>query len=331
MKPRSPTIEGFRMMFSRPALGLAEIAWRWTFGAVAILSFTFLTVEYFRTLPISAGDIFLLRTRHPLLITQAVAHIFRGSGVRLVRAIFVLFMLLSVVWIFLASWARTATVTALLDNFREDGEVIDENPPLRSGSPLGLNLLRVFAMVAALLACIAAFVLGRAASMPTDPSAGRAMLVVFILLTGISLAWGLLNWILSLAAIFAVADNSRTLAAISKSVNLWRTRWASIAAAGTWFGLAHIMIFFIASSVVAFPLAFVGVLPAGVVFGGVLLITLLYFAAADFLYAGKMAAYVAIAKIPCSSPISIGAPIIGASGEIDRSELIISDIPAVEG
>ncbi len=236
-------------MFSRPALGLAEVAWRWTFGFAAVLAFTFLTLEYFRTLPVGPGDLFLLRTRHPLLISQAVAHIFRGSAARFVRALFLLFVLLSAAWIVLASLARRSTVSALLTYFWEDGAA----PGLLAASkiprhaPFGLNCLRVVVMAAALFAFAGALLLATAASTPTDPSPGAAMLVFLTLAMGISLAWWLLNWILSLAAIFVVADGSGTLSAISQATELWRVRWGSITAAGTWFGIAHGIIFFIAS------------------------------------------------------------------------------------
>jgi hypothetical protein len=53
-----------------------------------------------------------------------------------------------------------------------------------------------------------------------------------------------------------------------------------------------VILFVVASSAIAFPLGFAEVLPGGMVFGGVLLVTLLYFAAADFLYVGRMASYV---------------------------------------
>jgi hypothetical protein len=335
MKQRSPTIEGFRLMFSRPSLGLAEIAWRWTFGSAAILSLTFLILEYLRTLPVSPGDLFLLSTRHPVLVSQAVAHIFQSSAGRLAKSVFLLFILLSAAWVVLASLARTATVTALLNYFREDqGGAADQivvpvGANARHRSPFGLNLFRVLATAAAFLACFGTLVLAQAASPPTNPSPGTAMLVFLMLVMGTILAWWLLNWILSLAAIFAVADGSGTFGAISKAMDLWRVRWGSIVAAGAWFGIAHMVVFFIATSVVAFPLAFVGVLPAGVVLGGVLLITLLYFAAADFLYAGKMAAYVAIAKLPEESQFvsRVSDPIIPRQSGTDRGELILCDVP----
>jgi len=79
---------------------------------------------------------------------------------------------------------------------------------------------------------------------------------------------------------------------------LFWTRPLSVTAATTWFGLAHGLAFMAATSVVAVPLAFAGVLPAAVVLGGLLLVTLLYFAVADFLYIGRLSAYVSMMEVP---------------------------------
>jgi hypothetical protein len=237
-----------------------------------------------------------------LLISQALGHIFQGSAFRLFRAALMLFVLLSVGWIILASWARTATVRALLNYFQNDTGVMF--PTISRKSPFGLNFLRVATTVGATLACFGTFILARAASPRTNPSPGLAMLIVLIAAVDIVFAWWLLNWMLSLAAIFVVADGSRTFTAISKSMRLWHLRWPSIMAAGAWFGIAHLILFSLASSLVAFPLAFVGVLPPGIIMGGLLLVALFYFAASDFLYAGKLAAYIAIAKPP-ATPIVV--------------------------
>ena len=64
--------------------------------------------------------------------------------------------------------------------------------------------------------------------------------------------------------------------------------------------------------------------------GGVLLVTLIYFAVADFLYVGRLAAYVAILELP--EPLvstEIAPPNRGSlDPAIDTSELILSDVPA---
>jgi hypothetical protein len=121
---------------------------------------------------------------------------------------------------------------------------------------------------------------------------------------------------------------------------LCRTRPGSVFAASLWFGLAHVTAFVIASSMLAFPLGFAAVLPAGVVLGGVLLVALAYLAITDFLYVGRLAAYVAILELP-ESPVSIeraqpplpyGNAHLGSSTQsrspVDASELILSDVPA---
>jgi hypothetical protein len=144
-----------------------------------------------------------------------------------------------------------------------------------------------------------------------------------------------MNWFLSIAAVFVVADGRSSFGAVEAAVDLCRTRTGSVFAAGTWFGLAHLVVFFIATSVVALPLAFAGVLPGGMVLGGVLLVTLLYFAVVDFLYAGRLAAYVAILQSPhVPSPQAPAIPMLSGGqspimpelgDRIDPDELILSD------
>ena len=340
MKPRSPTIEGFRVMFSSPSFGLAEIAWRWSFGFAASVLLAFSLFEYFDTLPVSAGDLFLLRTRHPVLISRAIADIFQGSGFRASKTAILLLILLSVAWIVLASWGRAMTVKALLHYFREEQAparkiALAGNANSQPRSPLGLNLLRVVVTAAAVLGFMGAFFLGGAMSPSTNPALGSAMLIFSAAVVGIVMAWSLLNWTLSLAAIFAIAHGSRTFVAISEAVELCRIRTGAVFAAGTCFGIAHLVVFSIATSVVAFPLAFVGILPAGVILGGVLLVAMLYFAAVDFLYAGRMAAYVAMILppelfMPDPLPLSGGPERSLRSryvrSSIDRDEVILSDV-----
>src|SRR5713226_274609 len=120
MSLTSPTIEGFRAAFRRPSLTFAEIAWRWTVGAVAWTLFLFSFIEYLNTLPVSRGDKTLLGTRQPVLIGRAISHIFRGSLNRAVFAVLLVAVGLALLWVIAASMGRAATVRALLDYFRKD-------------------------------------------------------------------------------------------------------------------------------------------------------------------------------------------------------------------
>jgi hypothetical protein len=342
MNPPSPTLEGFRAIFRRPSFGLAEIAWRWSFGAAAGVLIAFSFAEYLDTLPVSKEDLLLFRTRQPILITRAVLHIFRGSASRVIETAALLTLTLGVAWIVVASLARAATVKALIAHFRE-GDLSSaehsETKNWRLRSLFGLNFFRLGTTLAAAVGCLAAILLGKAVSRATDPAPGGALLITMTVTLLVWLAWSTLNWFLSLAAIFAVAEGREALGAMAAAVDLCRTRPGSVFAASLWFGLAHVTAFVIASSMLAFPLGFAAVLPAGVVLGGVLLVALVYLAVTDFLYIGRLAAYVAILELP-ESPVSTeraqpplphGNAHLGSSTQsrspVDASELILSDVP----
>ena len=295
MRQRSPTLEGFRAVLRAPVLGLAEIAWRWSVGTLAGALLGFAFFEYLDTLPISRAELLLLRSRHPFLISQTAAHILRGSALRLVLAGILVFVGISMAWIIAASLGRAATLSALLERF---GASKPSSPRGRLASLWGLNFFRVAATLAAVPALVGAALLAGFAFSGSDPHPGVVFLLLVPLTCLVIVFWAALNWVLSLASIFVMRNGNQTFAAVSAVVAMYRERTGPLLAVGFWFGLAHVVAFMLASTVVAFPLAFAGVLPVAMVLGGVLLVTLLYFAVVDFLYLGRLAGYIAILEWP---------------------------------
>jgi len=321
MNPRSPTLEGFRAIFRRPSFGFAEIAWRWSFGAAAGLLITLSCFEYLDTLSVTRGDLLLLRTRQPVLISQAVGNIVRGSGFRLLEAFIVLACALAVGWIAVATLARAATVKALIGYFRQNSDAAElEIRPL-----IGLMFLRVAAAFAGILGGFAAFTLMGFASTPEET--GMAFQFALVIFGLVWLVWSMMNWLLSLAAIFVVSNRQDTFGAIADAVDCLRLRGRQVFAVGTSFGLAHAAALVVASVAAAFPLGLATVLPGRMVLACLVAITLLYFAVADFLYMGRLAAYVAILELPEPS-FQPSAPTIQPGGSVDPYELILSDVPA---
>jgi hypothetical protein len=328
MKRRSPTLEGFQTMFRRPLLGLTEIAWRWSFGLAATAMLGFTVREYLATLPVTAGEMLLLRTRQSALIAQALARIVQGSAPRAAAALVVVTLALIVAWIVLASLGRAATLRTLLEYFRDSGhaqvggsDTLPNSPVRGLTSLLALNSLRAATMLAAAVGVVGAALVARAASSPDDPSPGRVLLIFWMFTMLIGLAWPLLNWYLSLAAIFVVRDGASAFGALAKATELSRTRPGALAAAATWFGIAHAIGFAVASSAAAVPLGFAEILPGGMVFGGVLLVTLLYFAAVDFLYVGRLASYVFLLEEP--EPETVAVTFVPSDDDI------LSDVPGL--
>jgi len=145
------------------------------------------------------------------------------------------------------------------------------------------------------------------------------------------------NWFLSLAALFVISRGEDTFGAMGAAIDLCRDRPGPVFAVGTWFGLAHLAMLTVASFFALFSLGLVRSLPPAFGLVGMLLLTLAYFGVADFLYLGRLAAYVAILELPVP-PVQVSLEPSGPVGgthsaviqfdeTIDRDELILSDRP----
>jgi len=210
---------------------------------------------------------------------------------------------------------------------------------------LALNFLRTAITLAAWFALVGASILAGFASTNRNPQPGLAFLFFLPLAALVGGLWLILNWFLSLAALFAVRNGNDhhqdTLSAISAAVTLCRNRFGPVVAVSAWLGLAHIAAFMGASTVSSFSLGFVGVLPRRALLATLTVLALIYFAVVDWLYTARLAGYLCIAEMPDelfapAHPLPLAPPSGGpqfaplsaalAAG-IDREERILSDIP----
>jgi len=333
MKSASPTLEGFRAIFCIPSLGLAEVAWRWSFAAAVGALLIFGALQFLDTLPVTPGEMALLRTRQPALVARAISHIVRGSAPRALAAAIVIAFCIGVAWILVASLGRAAGIKAMLDYFLV-GWNSSQTTGWRLSSMMGLNFCRVAATLAAVIACWGALLLAGASPPGARVSPGIAGLVFFTVAALIISVWSVLNWFLSLAAIFAAGEGRDTFSALASAVDLFRSHSGPMLAVSTWFGLAHAGAFFLFSVMAMIPIALTKALPARAVLLGVLVVVLLYFAFVDFLRVGRLAGYLYISHGP--EPVSLvptpqlfgGPPPLAPSARVDQDELILSDLSA---
>lgn len=351
MPRTSPTAEGFRTAFRRPSFALAEITWRWVVGVTATLLVVFGFFEYLNTLPVNSGEMLFLKSGQPILILQAINHVLRGSLVRGVLSLTVAVLLLVLLWIIAASLGRATTVQAMLDSIRKrlaekasamGVTVKDETGPVTGPSGWGtiatlarLNFLRVSLALATIIALLGASILAGFISSDKDPRPGLVFLLFFPLALLVGFAWFLLNWLLSLAAVFAVRDAQGPVGAISSAVSLCRQRPGAVAAVSTWTGLAHLAAFVGATTAASIPMGLSGVLPWRLVVLAILVVTLAYFAVADWLFTARLAGYVTIIEMPedlwkpVLPPPTPPLPAMPVQTSIDRDEPILSDMPGL--
>jgi hypothetical protein len=350
----SPTLEGFRAMLRRPSLSLAEVMWRFSFGAAACVLSGMALIAYLDTLPVSNGDLRMLRTGHPVFVSQAMTHIFHGSGLRALLAGAILFAALAFLWVVVASIGRAATLRPLLDYIRDRARPVEDDVPARATGPIpqsgeagahchlrslvGLHFLRVALGVAASVAGLGAMILASMASTKTDPRPGLVFFLASSMLFLIWALWSSVSWFLAAAPIFVIREGKDTFGALLETATLFRKRLGPILSVGSWFGITHLILLIAASSVVMFPLAFTGFLPRLIVVSSILFLTLAYFATVDALFIGRLAGYVAILEAPPPPPPPVPPPPIPSlitapalavqpdSGMIDQTETILSDV-----
>jgi len=325
---RSPTFEGFRAVFRWPALALAEIAWRWTFGAAALCLLISAVLEYLDTLTVTSGEQLFLHSRQPFLVVQAITQIFRGSGPRVVAAALIVLLTLALSWILTASFGRAATVTALLEYFG------DSESKWELSSLLGLHFLRVALAFAGVIGIVGAAIVAGFASSPADPRPGFVLLIFLALASLVGLLWSTLNWHLSVAPLFVGRDGQDTLGAIAASVHFARSNASPVFWSSTVFGLLHLLAFIAASIAALGPMALAGILPRGIIAIAITLITLIYFALADLLYIGRLAAYAAIANsggdlVNSASAPPTPQPVSQSASPAPDDDNILSDIPGL--
>lgn len=348
----SPTAEGFRAAFRRPSFTLAEITWRWVVGATATVLIVFGFFEYLNTLPVNYGEMLLLKSNQPFFVWQALMHILRGSVARAVLSLTVAALLLALLWVIAAALGRVATLRAMVDYIREQigsklavagidspqGATGVSDVPARCaiGALTRLSFLRVSLALATIVGFMGASIVAGFASSDANPRPGVVFLLFLPLAVLVGLAWFALNWLLSLAAVFAVRDGKDAAGAITAAVALCRERTGAVFAVSTWTGFAHLVAFVGATTIVSVPLGLAGVLPWRLVVFAIVVVTLAYFAVADWIYTARLAGYVMIVEtpeelmkpvppvMPRVMPAPPGPPL---QTTIDRDEPILSDVP----
>lgn len=318
-------------MFRRPAIPLAEIAWRWSLAAAFwFLSASFL-VEYADSLPANRVDRWLLGTRQPELILRALHRILHGSALRLTAGGIVLALGLLIVWIVLSSLGRATTLKAMMDAL----EVTPSTSERRGTVPslLALNFLRAANALAAIVAAIGTIFIASGVWASTHMSVSGAARLWLLLLLLIWTAWGMVNWILSTSSMFVAVDRVSAFTAISSTLGWYRDRLGSVLAAGIWFGLIHGGAFLTACSAAFTVLGMAQILGAGPTLFLEVVIIAAYCAVADLLFIGRLTAYLAIIRrgdsvvdLPVPQALPPTPPITERTA-IDQSELILSDVP----
>jgi hypothetical protein len=303
----SPFQEGFAALRDEPLLLPAELMWRWCFALAAWIIAISATALFLDSLNVSALDRLLLGTAQSSLERSALNHIFHGALLRAIWIKFIVLAGLTVMWSFAAALGRSASLRSLVTMLSGDDR--RETFGWQFRPMFQLHLLRALWMWIA-VGCLVASVLLGTAMMQQHRPARAAFFYVFGV--ALSIVFGvILHWILGLAPLFCILDQTRAHNAMSLSLDFcWRQ-------GGRLFGLS--LAFLALRLVWAGSMFFLVLAPTGlsrhVAMGWVLLmmfaLLLIYLAGADALYLARLGAYAALAAsdaLPAPEPSAIAQP-----------------------
>ena len=293
---------GFRAVVRRPALVLGEVAWRWAFGAAAWTLVIFAIRRILAHVDITQAELLLARHSDVFLIADACAHIVVQVLPQLGRECLVLAPAIAVLWIAAATLGRAITLQSLSSTdvipsadapadprtLRLSDAGAFEPRDLHFGPLLALNFIRAVFTLAALIAFLGALFLTGLAMPAQNPAAGALVGILVAALIGFF--WSAVNWFLALAPIWIVRDGRPALRSIADSVDLYRRGPGPYLGIASWFGFLRAAA--LVAAFVAALLASQATLAASIAL--CVVIALIYFAVADFLYIARLAAFVAL-------------------------------------
>jgi hypothetical protein len=283
MDAETPARAGWRLALENPRLVVVEIAWRWSFGVAGALVLWWVVVSTLHRIWISDAQWAALRTLDMRVTPDILARIVIIYRRELLFAIASLLSALALLWTIAAAWGRSVTLKIL-------------GGPSNTWAVAGLTLLRVLLFLVALLAAV--FSVGSAAWVSTSANAAEPnwtlyLLIVFIALPLIMVVWAILNWVLSLAPLFAVEGQKGVLAPLGaafRSVRFSRNRyWSASGSYGLLRGAALVVLIVVGAILAALS-------QSKAMLALLCVLLLVYFAFADLLYVARMAAYLQIVQ-----------------------------------
>ena len=282
--PPNPITQGIKAVWRDPALFLIEILWRWSFIIVACLFIVSVGVMLLGPLHIGNAWDSASRSRDPQRMGQLVLTILLILGMKAVIAAIAAPIAIALLWSIFSALGRFVTVKRLRSGLTA----------LRFRSVLALQVLRGFISWFSLVLLIAATF----GAVLIATHGGKPDLLLFYLMMMpsavlIAVFWLVLNWYLSLAAIFGRQEQTFR-GAIRQARQTVRLQRSDFAGTGFVFLLMRVVLLLAAVAICGLTSGMAGTSPQNY-FVLLMVVLLAYLAVAYFLYMSRMAAYLALA------------------------------------
>ena len=237
------------------------------------------------SMPVRNGDIAALRGRDTVVMAAAALHIWQSSGAHLLEVFLIVVAAASLLWLLAAAIGRIVTLEPLLPAAKRNYAGV-----------FGLSFLRVLCGWFGIALCLAVIVASSfaAAEVSDDAAHPNFALYFLLLLVGLPvvlMVWGALNWYLSVAPIFCLRDGKRAFDSVGEAMREAGRRRREFWSISAGYAVPRLLALVLLIVFAALAAAGLNQTSAIVV---IVLLSLAYFALADFFYIARMAAYIGL-------------------------------------
>jgi hypothetical protein len=271
----------FGYCWSRPSLLLLELAWRWLYGAPALLLMYYEAARLLASVPLEStgvGDFSLQDTDRATVI---IANVWEVLTPPLFHTLLWLAPLLALGWALASGLGRSY----VLRHYAPD-------LPFRPGTLIALQLLRVTALGGSVVGWFAAIQWSAKATLYGEvPELVPYFALVICLSLGFFTFWALVSWIFSVAPLVALLENTTAAQSLNRSLRLGPLK-GKLVEINLVLGIVKLALVVLAMVFSATPLPFSSVMVGTPLYLWWAAVTVLYLAASDFFQVARLVAFI---------------------------------------
>jgi hypothetical protein len=279
-------VQIFGYCWSRPSLLLLELAWRWLYGVPALLLMYYEGAKLFASAPLAATGVYDFSLQDTDRATVIIANVWELLTPPLFHLLWWLAPLLGLGWALASGVGRSFVLRRY-----------DPKLPFRPVSLIALQILRVAALGGSFVGWFTAI------QWSANTALGGAepnLVLYFALVICISLViftfWALVSWVFSAAPLVALLENKSAATCLFRSLRLGPLT-AKLVEVNLVLGIVKLALVVLAMVFSATPLPFTSVMVGTPLYLWWVGVTLVYFAASDFLQVARLVAFVCFWRI----------------------------------
>lgn len=279
-------VQTFGYCWSRPLLVLVEIAWRWLYGAPALLLMYYEGTKLLASVPLAATGVYEFSLQDTDRATVIIANVWEALTPPLFHLLWWLAPLLGLGWAVASGVGRSFVLRCY-----------DPSLSFRPITLTALQILRVVALGASFVGWFEAIQWSATTTLTgAEPNLVLYFALVICISLGVFIFWALVSWTFSVAPLVALLDRKSAVASLASGLRLGPLT-SKLVEVNLVLGIVKLALVVLAMVFSATPLPFASSMTGTPLYIWWMAMTLLYFAASDFFQLARLVAFIRFWRI----------------------------------